>query len=136
MTGATLTIQGRLTADPELRFTQAGVPVANFTVAHTHRKLDRSTNEWVDDGDTLFMRTTVWREHGENLAASLHKGDAVIVIGRLVSRSYETKEGEKRTVVELDAEVCAVDLRRARADVTRTTSTAAESFPAPKAVAA
>ncbi|MDO8341536.1 MAG: single-stranded DNA-binding protein, partial [Candidatus Woesebacteria bacterium] len=114
--GATVTIAGNITADPELRFTQNGIPVASFNVAHTERRLNRATNEWEDFGDTLFLRVNVWRDHGENVAASLHKGDAVICIGRLVSRSWETDAGEKRNSVELEAEIVSVDLRRARID--------------------
>jgi single-strand DNA-binding protein len=112
MTGATVTISGNLTADPELRYTQNGLPVASFTVAHTERRFNRQTNEWEDFGDTLFLRCSAWRELGENIAASLTKGAAVMMIGTLVSRSYETDAGEKRTVTECRAEVVAVDLRR------------------------
>jgi single-strand DNA-binding protein len=112
MTGATVTTTGNLTADPELRYTREGVPVASFTVAITERRFNRQTNEWEDFGDTLFLRCSAWRELGENIAASLTKGTAVMMIGTLVSRSYETNEGEKRTVTECRAEVVAVDLRR------------------------
>jgi single-strand DNA-binding protein len=142
MTGAEVTISGNITSDPELRFTQNGVPVAGFNVAHTPRRLNRATGEWEDYGETLFLRVNVWREQGENIAASLHKGDAVLVIGRLVSRSYETKEGEKRTSVECDADIVSVDLRRARIDramrVRRGLEAPEQSWapaPAPEAVA-
>lgn len=114
MTGAEVTISGNITADPDLRHTQNGVPVASFNVAHTPRRLNRQTNEWEDAGETLFLRVNVWREQGENVAASLHKGDAVVVIGRLVSRPWETKDGEKRTSVECEADIVSADLRRAR----------------------
>jgi single-strand DNA-binding protein len=92
-----ITVIGNLTADPELRFTPSGAAVANFTVASTPRTFDRQSNEW-KDGETLFLRCSVWREAAENVAESLQKGMRVIVQGRLKSRSYETKEGERRTV--------------------------------------
>ena len=113
-----ITVVGNLTADPELRFTPSGAAVANFTVASTPRIFDKNTNEW-KDGDALFLRCAVWREAAENVAESLHKGTAVIVQGRLKQRSYETKEGEKRTVVELDVEEVGPTLRRASAKVTK-----------------
>lgn len=116
MTGAEVTVSGNITADPELRYTQNGIPVAQFNVAHTPRRLNRQTNEWEDAGDTLFLRVNVWRDQGENIAASLHKGDAVVVIGRLVSREWETREGEKRTSVECEADIVSIDLRRARVE--------------------
>ena len=102
-----ITIVGNVTGDPELRFTPSGAAVANFTVASTPRAFDRQSNEW-KDGETLFMRCSVWRDAAENVAESLQRGTRVIVTGRLKSRSYETKEGEKRTVVELDASVARV----------------------------
>lgn len=111
-----ITIVGNLTADPELRFTPAGAAVANFTVASTPRKFNRQTNEWAD-GDTLFMRCSVWREAAENVAESLQKGMAVIVQGRLVMRSFQTQEGEKRTVTELEVDEVGPSLRRATAKV-------------------
>src|SRR5665647_973539 len=95
-----ITVVGNLTGDPELRFTPSGAAVANFTVASTPRSFDKQSNEW-KDSDTLFMRCSVWREAAENVAESLTKGMRVIVQGRLVQRSYETREGEKRTVVDL-----------------------------------
>ena len=113
-----ITIVGNLTADPELRFTPSGAAVANFTVASTPRTFDRQANEW-KDGDTLFMRCSVWRDAAENVAESLHRGTRVIVQGRLKSRSYETKEGEKRTVVEMDVDEVGPSLRYASAKVTK-----------------
>ena len=114
-----LTIVGNLTADPELRFTPSGAAVANFTVASTPRAFDRQSNEW-KDGETLFMRCSVWRDAAENVAESLGRGTRVIVSGRLKSRSYETKEGEKRTVVELEVDEVGPSLRYASAKVTKT----------------
>ena len=113
-----VTIVGNLTADPELRFTPSGQAVANFTVASTTRLLDRQTNEW-RDGDTVFMRCAVWRQYAENVAESLTRGSRVIVTGRLKQRSYETKEGEKRTVVELDVDDVGPALKNATAKVTK-----------------
>lgn len=113
-----ITVIGNLTGDPELRFTPAGAAVANFTVASTPRTFDRQSNEW-KDGDTLFMRCSIWREAAENVAESLTKGMRVIAQGRLVQRSYETREGEKRTVVELQVDEIGPSLRYASAKVTR-----------------
>lgn len=119
MAGETvITVIGNLTADPELRFTPSGAAVANFTVASTPRTFDRQSQEW-KDGDTLFMRCSIWREAAENVAESLTKGTRVVVTGRLVQRSYETREGEKRTVVELQADEVGPSLRYATAKVTR-----------------
>lgn len=119
MAGDTIiTVVGNLTGDPELRFTQSGVAVASFTIASTPRSFDRQKNEWVD-GDALFMRCSLWREAAENIAESLTKGMRVIAQGRLVQRSYETREGEKRTVVELQVEEIGPSLRHASAKVTR-----------------
>ncbi|NKX55616.1 single-stranded DNA-binding protein [Arthrobacter mobilis] len=115
----TITVIGNLTNDPELRFTPSGSAVANFTVASTPRTFDRQTNEW-KDGETLFLRASVWREAAENVAETLTKGTRVIVQGRLKSRSYETKEGEKRTVIELEVDEIGPSLRYASAKVTRT----------------
>jgi len=115
----TITVIGNLTADPELRFTPSGAAVANFTVASTPRTFDRQSNEW-KDGDTLFMRCSIWREAAESVAESLTKGTRVIVTGRLIQRSYETREGEKRTVVELQVDEVGPSLRYATAKVTRT----------------
>lgn len=119
MAGETqITVVGNLTNDPELRFTPSGSAVANFTVASTPRTYDRQTNEW-KDGETLFLRASAWRETAENIAESLTKGTRVIVTGRLKSRSYETKEGEKRTVIELDVDEIGPSLRYANAKVNR-----------------
>ena len=114
-----ITIIGNITGDPELRFTPSGAAVANFTVASTPRAFDRQSNEW-KDGETLFMRCSVWRDAAENVAESLNRGTRVIVSGRLKSRSYETKEGEKRTVVELEVDEVGPSLRYASAKVTKT----------------
>jgi single-strand DNA-binding protein len=120
MAGDTIiTVVGNLTGDPELRFTPSGAAVANFTVASTPRTFDRQSNEW-KDGETLFMRCSVWREAAENIAESLQRGNRVLVTGRLKSRSYETKEGEKRTVVELEVDEVGPSLRYATAKVNRT----------------
>lgn len=115
----TLTIIGNLTNDPELRFTPSGSAVANMTVASTPRTFDRSANDW-KDGETLFLRVSIWREAAENVAESLVKGTRVIIVGRLKSRQYETKEGEKRTVIELEADEIGPSLRYASAKVQRT----------------
>ena len=121
MAGETIiTVVGNLTADPELRFTPSGAPVANFTVASTPRNFDRATQEW-KDGDAMFLNCSVWRQYAENVAESLSKGTRVIVSGRLKSRSYETREGEKRTVFEVDVDEVGPALRYATAKVTRTT---------------
>ena len=120
MAGETvITVIGNLTGDPELRFTPSGAAVANFTVASTPRTFDRQSNEW-KDGDTLFLRCSIWREAAESVAESLTKGTRVIVTGRLIQRSYETREGEKRTVVELQVDEVGPSLRYATAKVTRT----------------
>lgn len=119
MAGETvITVVGNLTADPELRFTSNGAAVAGFTVASTPRTFDRQTSEW-KDGETLFLRCNAWREMGENVAESLTKGTRVVVQGRLKQRSFETKEGEKRTVVELDVDEIGPSLRNASASVTK-----------------
>ena len=115
----TITLIGNLTNDPELRFTPSGSAVSNFTVAATPRTFDRQANEW-KDGETLFLRCSLWREAAENVAESLTKGMRVILTGRLKSRSYETKEGEKRTVVELEVDEIGPSLRYASAKVQRT----------------
>src|ERR1700744_5700301 len=119
MAGETvITVVGNLTANPELRFTPSGAAVASFTVASTPRLLDKATNEW-KDGDALFLRCSVWRQAAENVAESLVRGARVIVTGRLRQRSYETKEGEKRTVVELEVDEVGPSLRWATAKVTK-----------------
>jgi single-strand DNA-binding protein len=117
-----VTVIGNLTGDPELRFTPNGQAVASFTVASTTRMLDKATNEW-KDGDTLFLRCSVWRQYAENVAESLTKGTRVLVTGRLKQRSYETKEGEKRTVVEMDVDDVGPALKNATATVTRVART-------------
>ncbi|MFI2231597.1 single-stranded DNA-binding protein [Nocardia fusca] len=114
-----ITVIGNLTADPELRFTPAGAAVANFTVASTPRIFDRNTNEW-KDGEALFLRCNIWREAAENVAESLTRGSRVIVSGRLKQRSFETREGEKRTVVELEVDEVGPSLRYATAKVNKT----------------
>ncbi|AVP71297.1 single-stranded DNA-binding protein [Prescottella equi] len=119
MAGETIiTVIGNLTADPELRFTPAGAAVCNFTVASTPRNFDSNTNEW-KDGEALFLRCNIWREQAENAAESLTKGTRVIVSGKLKQRSYETKEGEKRTVVELEVDEVAPSLKYATARVNK-----------------
>jgi single-strand DNA-binding protein len=116
----TITVVGNLVDDPELRFTPSGAPVANFRIASTPRTFDRQTNEW-KDGDTLFLSCSVWRQMAENVAESLQRGMRVIVNGRLKSRQYETREGEKRTVFEIDVEEVGPSLRSATAKVAKTT---------------
>jgi single-strand DNA-binding protein len=117
----TITLVGNLTADPELRFTPSGAAVANFTVASTPRTFDRQTNEW-RDGDAMFLNCAVWRQAAENVAESLQKGMRVIVQGRLKSRSYETREGERRTVFEIDVDEIGPALKYATAKVSRNAS--------------
>jgi single-strand DNA-binding protein len=113
-----ITVVGNLTADPELRFTPSGAAVANFTVASTPRIFDRQSSEW-KDGEALFLRCNIWREAAENVAESLTRGARVIVTGRLKQRSFETKEGEKRTVMEVEVEEIGPSLRYASAKVTK-----------------
>lgn len=115
----TLTVIGNLTNDPELRFVPSGAPVANFTIASTPRTFDRNSNEW-KDGDTLFLRASIWKEVAENVVESLTKGMRVIASGRLKSRSYDTKEGEKRTVIEFEIDEIGPSLKSATAKVNRT----------------
>jgi single-strand DNA-binding protein len=114
----TITVVGNLTADPELRFTPAGAAVANFTVASTPRTYDRQSGEW-KDGEALFLRCSIWREAAENVAESLTRGSRVIVSGRLKQRSFETREGEKRTVVEVEVDEIGPSLRYATAKVNK-----------------
>ena len=116
----TITMVGNLVNDPELRFTPSGAAVAKFTVASTPRYLDKNTNEW-KDGDSLFLACNIWRQAAENVAESLTRGMRVIVTGRLKQRSYETKEGEKRTVYEVEVDEVGPSLRNATAKVTKTT---------------
>jgi single-strand DNA-binding protein len=136
-----ITVVGNLTADPELRYTQNGVAVANFTIASTPRMYDRASGEW-KDGEALFLRASVWREFAEHVANSLTKGSRVIASGRLRQRSYETKEGEKRTSIELEVDEVGPSLRYATAAITRVPSSgrapagavaAEESWSAPQA---
>ena len=115
-----ITVVGNLTDDPELRFTPSGAAVANFTVASTPRFFDKNTNDW-KDGDALFLRCSIWRQAAENVAETLTKGARVIVQGRLKQRSYETREGEKRTVYELDVDEVGPSLRYATAKVAKVT---------------
>jgi single-strand DNA-binding protein len=120
MAGETvITVIGNLTNDPELRFTPSGSAVANFTIASTPRTFDRNSNEW-KDGEALFLRSAVWKEAAENVAESLTKGMRVIASGRLKQRSYETKEGEKRTVIEFEVDEIGPSLKYANAKVSRT----------------
>lgn len=114
-----ITVVGNLTADPELRFTPSGAAVANFTVASTPRTLDRQSGEW-KDGEALFMRCNIWRQPAENVAETLTRGMRVMVTGRLRQRSFETREGEKRTVVELEVDEVGPSLRYATAKVNKT----------------
>lgn len=122
MAGETvITVVGNLTADPELRYTQNGLAVANFTIASTPRTFDRQANEY-KDGEALFLRASAWREFAEHIASSLHKGTRVVAQGVLKQRSYETKEGEKRTSMELEVTSIGPDLRYATANVQRAQS--------------
>ncbi|HME75791.1 MAG TPA: single-stranded DNA-binding protein [Mycobacterium sp.] len=114
----TITVVGNLTADPELRFTPSGAAVANFTVASTPRIYDRQSGEW-KDGEALFLRCNIWREAAENVAESLTRGSRVIVQGRLKQRSFETREGEKRTVFEVEVDEIGPSLRYATAKVNK-----------------
>ena len=113
-----ITVVGNLTSDPELKYTQGGLAVANFTIASTPRTFDKSSNEW-KDGEALFLRASCWREFAEHVAGSLTKGTRVIAQGRLRQRSYETAEGEKRTSMELEVDAIGPDLRYSTASVTR-----------------
>ena len=127
MAGETvITVVGNLTADPELRFTPSGAAVANFTVASTPRTFDRQSQEW-KDGEALFLRCNVWRQAAENVAESLTRGARVVVTGRLKQRSFETKEGEKRTVVELEVDEVGPSLRYAQATVKKMQRSGGES---------
>jgi single-strand DNA-binding protein len=132
MAGETIiTVVGNLTSDPELRYTQNGLAVANFTIASTPRSFDKASNE-MKDGEPLFLRASVWREFAEHVAGSLAKGSRVIATGRLKQRSYETKEGEKRTSIELEVDEIGPSLRWATAQVTRATAGAPERGKAPQ----
>ena len=125
----TICITGNLADDPILRFAQSGAAVANFTIASTPRAFDKQSNEW-KDGDTMFLNCSVWRQAAENVSESLTKGMRVIVQGRLKSRSYDDREGNKRTVFEVDVEEIGPSLARATAVVTR--ATAGGGKPAPR----
>jgi single-strand DNA-binding protein len=119
MAGETvITVVGNLTADPELRFTPSGAAVASFTIASTPRTFDRNSNEW-KDGEALFLRCSIWRQAAENVAESLQRGMRVVAQGRLKQRSYETREGEKRTVFEIDVDEVGPSLKNATAKVTK-----------------
>lgn len=128
MAGDTIiTVVGNLTADPELRYTPNGLAVANFTIASTPRVYDRQSGEW-KDGEALFLRASVWRDFAEHVASSMTRGMRVIAQGRLKQRSYETREGEKRTSFELDVDEIGPSLRYATAQVTKATSGGSGSF--------
>lgn len=119
MAGETIiTVVGNLTADPELRYTQGGLAVANFTIASTPRTFDRATNDW-KDGDALFLRASCWREFAEHVAGSLTKGMRVVATGRLTQRNYDDRDGNKRTSIELQVDEIGPSLRYATAQVTR-----------------
>lgn len=122
----TITVVGNLTSDPELKYTQNGLAVANFTIAATPSTFDRKTNEW-KDGDPLFLRASVWKEHAEHVAGSLSKGSRVVATGRLKQRSYETKEGEKRTSMELEIDEIGNSLRYGTTSFTKANSGSATS---------
>jgi single-strand DNA-binding protein len=122
MAGETIiTVVGALTADPELRYTSSGLAVANFTVASNSKHFDKKTNDWVDD-EALFLRASCWREFAEHVAGSLTKGSRVIASGRLKQRSYDDREGNKRTAIELEVDEIGPSLRYATAQVTRASS--------------
>lgn len=131
MTGETvITVVGNLTADPELRYTQNGIPVAGFTIASTPRQLDRQSGEW-KDGEPLFLRATAWRDLGEHVAASLKKGARVIASGRLRQRGYQDRDGNTRTAIELEVEEIGPSLRYATATVARVAASHGAAQPAP-----
>ena len=129
MAGETIiTVVGNLTADPELRYTQSGLPVANFTIASTPRTFDRQANEW-KDGEALFLRASVWREFAEHVAGSLTKGMRVIATGRLKQRSYQDREGNSKTAIELEVDEIGPSLRYATAQVNRAAGQAGAGRP-------
>ena len=135
MAGETvITVVGNLTADPELRYTQNGLPVANFTIASTPRNLDRASNEW-KDGEALFLRASCWREFAEHVAGSLTKGMRVMAQGRLRQRSYQDREGNQRTAIELEVDEIGPSLRYATAQVTRAARPDGQQRPAASAPA-
>ena len=126
MAGETVvTVVGNLTADPELRYTQNGLPVANFTIASTPKTFDRQANEW-KDGEALFLRASVWRDFAEHVAGSLTKGMRVVATGRLRQRSYQDREGQNRTAIELEVDEIGPSLRYATVQVTRTAATSGQ----------
>jgi single-strand DNA-binding protein len=128
MAGETvITVVGNLTDDPELRFTPSGAAVANFTVASTPRSFNKQTNEW-EDGEAMFLRCSIWRQAAENVAESLQRGMRVVVQGRLKSRSYETREGEKRTVFEIEVEEIGPSLKFATAKVNRVSRSGGQGY--------
>jgi single-strand DNA-binding protein len=128
MAGETvITVVGNLTDDPELRFTPSGAAVANFTVASTPRNFNKQTNEW-EDGEAMFLRCSIWRQAAENVAESLQRGMRVVVQGRLKARSYETREGEKRTVFEIDVEEIGPSLKFATAKVNRVSRSGGQGY--------
>jgi single-strand DNA-binding protein len=130
MAGETIiTVVGNLTADPELRYTQNGLPVANFTIASTPRNFDRQSNEW-KDGEALFMRASAWREFAEHIAGTLTKGMRVVAQGRLTQRSYQDREGNNRTAIELEVHEIGPSLRYATAVVTRASGGTQRQAPA------
>ena len=132
MNETTLTIRGRLTSDPELRFTPSGAAVVNLTIASNARRFDKQANEW-KDGPTTFWRCSAWRDMAENLAESLTKGAAVIAHGSVAQREYDTKEGEKRTVVEVELEAIGPDLRWQTAKVQKAQRGSSGGFSQPGA---
>jgi len=121
----TITVIGNVVADPELRFTPSGAPVANFRIASTPRHFDRQTNEW-KDGDPLFLGVSAWRQLGENVAESIQRGTRVVVVGRLTQRQYEATDGSKRSSYEITADEVAPSLKNATAAVTKTTGNGAQ----------
>jgi single-strand DNA-binding protein len=123
-----ITVIGNLTADPELRFTPSGAAVANFTVASTPRHFNKESNQW-EDGEALFLRCSIWRDAAENVAETLNRGDRVIVTGRLKQRSYETNEGQKRTVIELEVDEIGPSLKWKSATLNRTERTRGQQAP-------
>ena len=123
----TITVVGNLTDDPELRFTPSGAAVANFTVASTPRNFDKQTNEWTD-GEAMFLRCSIWRQAAENVAESLQRGMRVVVQGRLKARTYETREGEKRTVFEIEVEEIGPSLKFATAKVNRVSRSGGQGY--------
>lgn len=131
----TITVIGNLTADPELRYTQNGIPVVNFTVASTPRTFDRQANEW-KDGDALFLRCSAWREFAEHIAGSVQKGTRVVVVGELKQRTYQDREGNNRTAIELQVTEFGPSLRYATAQVTRAASMGSSNPTAPQQWAA